>query len=290
MQLVSKNENRDFSKLLRLIKNPPQGSLEFEFTPEIAEYVLSKLNLHNRPKKPVKIVQYAKDMQDKNWSITGETLKFGTDGLLKDGQNRLAACIRAQTPFRSHVIFGIDPESFHHMDTGKQRGADDVLAIMGVQNAQKVSGAMKYMNAYRRGMPTTGGGMSNQAMKDMYLNEINPDLMQEAIRVAKRVYSIVKFPMGQVAAVYYIASENGDGDRVAQFFDELCSGGSSSSKFHPPRHLVETLVRLRMDRTQQLTSHMYSVMLTRAWYNYKRKKRSLKADMKVGLSDRIMEI
>ena len=103
MQLVSRNENRDFSKLLRLIKNPPQGSLEFEFTPEIAEYVLSKLNLHNRPKKPVKIVQYAKDMQDKNWSITGETLKFGTDGLLKDGQNRLAACIRAQTPFRSQA-------------------------------------------------------------------------------------------------------------------------------------------------------------------------------------------
>ena len=55
-----------------------------------------------------------------NWSLTGETIKFGTDGLLKDGQHRLYACIRANTPFDTHAIFGINPETFQHIDVGKK--------------------------------------------------------------------------------------------------------------------------------------------------------------------------
>src|SRR6056300_1305503 len=97
------------SNLKSLIKNAPENSRVCEISPELAEYILENLNINNRPRKANKIVEYKKDMQEDNWSLTGETIKFGTDGFLKDGQNRLAACVQAQTPFTTHIIFGIDP-------------------------------------------------------------------------------------------------------------------------------------------------------------------------------------
>jgi len=294
---VIRNTNKkvhEVSYLNKLIDKAPEGSIVMTFTPEIAEHILSNLNLGNRPQKHAKIIEYAKDMQQHNWSLTGETIKFGTDGLLKDGQNRLAACIRSQTPFKTHAVFGIDPQSFHHMDTGKMRGADDVLAIMGVPNAQKASGTLKLISAFKRGQATTSGGNfnTNQYIKDMYLNEIDQNLLQTAIREAKAVYQVIKYPMGQTAALYYLAAEKGDEELVSKFFDELKGNYSKglAVKFHPPRYLVTTLQSWRMDPTVKITSAMYSIALSRSWYNYKNGKKTLKRDLVIRVDDRMMEI
>ena len=63
------------STLKSLIKNPPQNSRVCEFTPELAEYILSEelgnLNINNRPRKTTMIIRYKKDMQADNWSLTG---------------------------------------------------------------------------------------------------------------------------------------------------------------------------------------------------------------------------
>ena len=61
--------------------------------------------------------KYAADISDKMWGVTGDTIKFGSDGLLKYGQNRLSACVRGSKPFTSHTVFGIDPALFARMDT-----------------------------------------------------------------------------------------------------------------------------------------------------------------------------
>lgn len=294
---VIKNTNsnvHEIKYLDKLIKKSPEGSLVMTFTPEMAEYILTHLNLNNRPQKHAKIIDYSKDMVQHNWSLTGETIKFGSDGLLKDGQNRLAACLRAQTPFKTHAVFGIDPQSFHHMDTGKMRGADDVLAIMGVPNATKASGALKLISAFKRGQSTTSGGQfyTNQYIKDMYLNEIDQQLLQDAIREAKSVYHIIKYPVGQVAALFYIATEKGHGEKIQRFLEELKGNYSkgTSAKFHPPRYLVTTLQAWRMDPLVKITSAMYSIALSRSWYNYKNNKKTLKRDMLIRTNDKIMEI
>lgn len=287
MRLIS-----EIKELERLIKKAPEGSLVMTFTPEMAEHVLNSKNIGNRPEKPVKIIEYANDMVKSNWSLTGETIKFGSDGLLKDGQNRLKACVRAQTPFKTHTVFGVDPESFHHMDTGKMRGGEDVLAIMGVSSAGKVSRALKLIHAFRQGKTVSAGGLNNQQIKDMYLNEIDKDLIQEAVRASKAVYNVIKYPQGQTAALYYLACKNGDGDLVKKFFEELQGSYTKGMtvKYHPPRHLVNTLQAWKFDPTIQVNSFTYSIALSRSWYNYKRGKNNLKRDMVIRTSDRMMEI
>ena len=202
MELVKSEgqKRQEIKNLDKFLRKPPQSSVVLEFTPTLAEHILSNLNVGNRPQKPQRIIEYAKDMVSHNWSLTGETICFGTDGFLKDGQNRLAACIRAQTPFKTHVVFGIDPATFHHMDTGKNRGADDILAIMGVPNAKNVATCMKFINAFRQGRPTTHGGMSNQAIKDMYLNDVDENLLQRAVKAAKALYNVISYPVGSSSA------------------------------------------------------------------------------------------
>lgn len=282
----------EINSLKKLIDKQPEGSKVINVTPRVAEWILSDLNVGNRPEKPNKIIQYASDMVHSNWSLTGDSIKFGSDKLLKDGQNRLLACVRAQTSFTTHAVFGIDPNSFHHMDTGKARGADDVLAIMGVPNASKIARALKMIKAFRNGRPTTTGVMSNQEIKDMYLKFTDPDLVQEAHRAAKQVYSVIGYPMGQTTALYYLATKNGDGELVRTFFEELKGSYSKGAnvKYHPPRHLATSLQAWKFDPTIQVNSFTYSIALSRSWYNYKRNKNNLKRDMVIKVSDRMMEI
>jgi hypothetical protein len=94
----------------------------FAITPWIAERLIERYNTgdlpgpdgrwHNRTRKPSKIKEFSDDMIDDQWMLTGDTLKFSSKGRLRDGQNRLFACIRANKPFRTHVVFGIDDDVF----------------------------------------------------------------------------------------------------------------------------------------------------------------------------------
>lgn len=277
--------------LKSLISNPPQNSRVCEFTPELAEYILDasqgNLNINNRPRKTQKIIEYKRDMQIDNWSLTGDTIKFGTDGFLKDGQNRLAACIQAQTPFTTHVLFGIDPNTFHHMDTGKNRGADDVLAIMGVRNSKKVAQTIKFLLNWEKGKTNTAGAADNQEIKDAYLSKYDVDLLQESVTMAQRVYSQTRYPMGQVAASFYSAVENGCREEVENFFSNMMNGTGKVNS--GPVKLMKHITLMRVNR-QHISSHDYTVLLSRAIHSYISKRSMTKTDLHVTLADKRMPI
>src|SRR5690242_3389923 len=67
-------------------------------------------------------------------------------GGLRDGQNRLMACMRAGVPFRTHVVFGIDDDAFDRMDQGKNRDAADVLTMAGHSNANTIAAAVRWVH------------------------------------------------------------------------------------------------------------------------------------------------
>ena len=254
--------DQQIANLLSLIKSPPDNSRICEFTPELAEYILANININNRPRKSAKIVEYKRDMQADNWSLTGETVKFGTDGNLKDGQNRMAACMQAQVPFTTHAVFGIDPNTFHHMDTGKNRTGQDVLAIMGVKNAAKISLLVKFLLNWDSPSRTdTRTPISNQQIKDAYLKRFNKELLQESVSWAQKVYNQTRFPLGQISATYYVGTENGYRTQIEDFYNLLMSqtGKARSPQIKLQKHLAS----MRNERLH-ISSHAYSVLLSRA--------------------------
>ena len=286
--LANKIRKLNESTLKSHIESPPNGSVVVEIHPEIAKFALSSTNKKNRPVSPSKVIDYSKDMVANNWSLTGETIKFGTDGLLKDGQHRLEACVRANTPFESHCIFGINPETFQHIDVGKKRNGSDTLAMMGVPNSKNASTIIKMIIAYEAEQSrSSSNGVSNDWLKEKYNSEIDHELLNEAVSVGKKLYTTTKWKVGVIGAFFYVAVQKGQRTQISTFFDHMCKGIGTKARAPVP-FLLENVNRMRMDRAFELRAHHYSIMLSRAYYNFKLNKSSTKADVTVGMNDKMV--
>ena len=175
--------DEQIDNLNSLIKNPPQNSRIVEITPEVAHYILENLNIGNRSLKKARIVQYAADMVGNNWSLTNATLAFGADGYLKDGQNRLTACVRANKPFMTHAIFGIKPDSFIHMDIGAKRSHTDVFTIMGVPYPSHTGSVIRYIMAFDKQLSSARSiKTTNDDLRSFY-NSLDHQVLELVVRM-----------------------------------------------------------------------------------------------------------
>ena len=194
---------RDGTALLEIerhLQDPPETSRIIEIDPASAAAILSERNKGNRPPKPNKVQQFATDMANGAWGLTGDTLKFAPDGRLLDGQNRLAAAVRANKRFKTHVVFGIDPALFGRMDIGKPRNPADVLHIAGYKYASTLASALRWAylldtNPYNRETfrPEFVLGLA----RDHY-----PDI-EESIKYGRDINRQFAHPAGQAAALMY---------------------------------------------------------------------------------------
>ena len=293
MKLVkTQNINKEMQtkeqiKLLKqLINNPPATSRVVEFSPELATYILNELNYKNRPRKTGKIVQYATDMMNGKWLLTGETIAFGSDGFLKDGQNRLAACVRANTPFKTHVMFGIDPLAFAVMDTGANRSHSDVLSIMGVPNANKVTSTLKLFMAWENGKTNTGNlSLTNDDLRSYYVNQVDEQLIQRASKMSELVWKTTGYPASHIGALYYKASLNGYEDDVIEFLETLRSGVGAARSAQ--KVLMKHVTTIKANPSYKLTSHDYAVLINRAFYCFLNKQKMTKDHLIVLLTDKL---
>jgi hypothetical protein len=119
------------------------------------------------------------------------------------------------------------------------------------------------------------------------MDEIDHDLLQESISVAKKVYDVTKWPTGVTGGFFYVGSQKGQHRQLVSFFDDLCKGIGHRARAPIP-YLLEHINKLRTDRTQVLRAHDYGVMLSRTYRNYKAGKSSTKADMLVHLDDKMV--
>lgn len=105
-------------------------------SPELAAHWLMTYNSCNRPQRLRLIGAYAHDMKSSQWQFTGDPVRFGTDGLLYDGQHRLHAIAESGVPQRILVIRGLHPEARGAIDGGALRRISDDLKMDGVASTQ----------------------------------------------------------------------------------------------------------------------------------------------------------
>lgn len=101
-------------------------------TPETASYWLETANTKNRTFKPLAITQYANDMKAGNWTPT--RIIFYYDGVLCDGQNRLAAVVKSNTPVLFDILVGASYDEGVNVDMGVKRKQRDSLKMQGVED------------------------------------------------------------------------------------------------------------------------------------------------------------
>lgn len=92
-------------------------------------------NTFNRPLSRPVVRGFAEAMRRGDWLVTHQGIAFDVNGVLVDGQHRLAAIIEADQPVEMTVFTEVAEGTFDVLDTGKRRNAADVLAIEGEKNS-----------------------------------------------------------------------------------------------------------------------------------------------------------
>jgi hypothetical protein len=105
--------------------------LEFQvITPDYAAELLANHNPNNRPLSRNHVTFIAQEMERGTFRAdNGDSIRFGADGNIIDGQHRLAAIVRSGKTVMMLVARGIEGDAFATIDIGKSRSISDIVGI-----------------------------------------------------------------------------------------------------------------------------------------------------------------
>lgn len=197
-------------------------------TPEIAREYL-KANTANRPMSNVHIERIAQQMAKGQFILNGESIIFSDEGVLMQGQHRLAACIKSNTSFQTVVVRGIPYNAFFTLDSGRARSISDVFAIQGTPDYSKMS---SIVNSYIRLHTGINSYTGRESMKnlmstkkdifDVYQRHI--ELFTEIKLFSNRCYDKLRLlKMAEIGGImaYLIIDLKHPQDFVESFFTML---------------------------------------------------------------------
>jgi hypothetical protein len=231
------------------IKKPPETSRVVSITPKAAATILGVgtdspgLNSHNRGRKPSKIKEYAEDMTNSQWHLTGDTIKFTKSGLLGDGQNRLYACVRARKAFLTHVVFGIDDAVFPWLDKGRTRSIGDDFFVDGMDNPQLLAHVMRWLELFRLDQVKERTTFTRAQIRDAYFNQgYDHELIALGMEKGLLVQKATNTPRSLAAALYYLFAKKNRA--LADEFFEAWSTGTHPGRMNPIAKANRTFAKI----------------------------------------------
>ena len=123
-------------------------------TPDMAEKWLSRNIEHNRKINDERVNAYAREMKDGKWLVTGQAIQFDENGVLIDGQHRLQAVIKAQTPVQMLVTKGLSPMAINVIDTMQARSVNQIMRMTGASDLKANKFTISLVNSYLRFIST----------------------------------------------------------------------------------------------------------------------------------------
>lgn len=263
-----------------------RGNYLTEISPELAMRLLDR-NENNRKPKERAITLYARDMEAGKWDPDASDLKFAATGVLLDGQNRLMACVRAGTPFKTLVRTGLGVHTRANVDTGVKRTAADMLRMeLGVlQNPATVAAAailwVRYQDRVenhngKRSANRSGGGRHNQQLAMThdellaFINEHDGLLKFHTTAESLRRTVFPAFPPSSILAFLAMAGEQ---DEKAAFkFAERLANGEYGGPDDPLPALIQYAALVRGNAGMGSPGHKGQVLqqsvllaMTRVW-------------------------
>jgi hypothetical protein len=269
----------------RNLASPPQTSVILDIDPLTAQKLLTERNKGNRPPKPNKVQQFSADMTNNKWGLTGDTIKFGTDGRLLDGQNRLSACVRSNKSFRTHVVFGIDPVLFGRMDVGKPRNAADILHIAGYKYASTLAAAIRWAylldnDPYNRDtlQPDFVLGLARKAYSDI----------EPFLKYGRDINRQFAHPAGQIAALAYKFSKSDE--KKAEDFMRSWQKGDRSGKYQVIDTMQALLHSQKANNNGRIHELTRASIIVKAWNTFRLGQKGSLAQLQAAANTKIESI
>ena len=176
-------------------------------------------NIDNRRVKPSLITQYASDMKQGRWLVTGDPIIISDDGLLNDGQHRLKAIIVSGATVECVITRGVSRESRAKTGIGSIRTAGDVVQMFHIPNGNAVAAMAKLILSYEAGDRKTLGSPSRISKTQVIDRCRNDDRLVYADRAASALKDIAT--RKHVAFCRYLIQ---DGEKSEEFFGRLRDG------------------------------------------------------------------
>lgn len=244
----------------------PRSSVVMEITPDIATDMLT-CNINNRKLRPSVVIQYASDMQMGRWHPDADSpIVFDWDGRLINGQHRLHACIKADTPFVARVNRGVDPAAYDVMDQGFKRQAGDALTNHGISYGNETAATYRLVHAYHTqtiyvsGKTLKAAVTSGQVLEGVIAEQ---ELFHQACAMGKRLYGIRRYARSATAALYVLAIHSGYGSELVEEFMEGLASGANMREGDPRLAFARWWVN-----THQRTNFAILAALIRAFNAY----------------------
>lgn len=209
---------------------------------------------------------YSRDMEAGNWrGRNGTTISRAWTGVWTDGQHRLQACLLADTPFETIVVFGVDPEDQDTIDTGIKRQVHDQLTLQGEPNAKALETVARWAWRWSRGARNRSAYAVPNPTQLEVIGFIEAD---ERLRVAADwgLYAWRQSDHLARPSVYGLAwlIFHGIDHLSAEVFLEGVATGAMLEAGHPAmvwRRRMTAAVR----RDERLTEHEQLALLILAW-------------------------
>jgi hypothetical protein len=273
------------NEIQRLLTNPPSTSVVLDIDPSSAKQILEQRNHGNRPPKPNKVQQFSSDISNSRWGLTGDTIKFGSDGRLLDGQNRLSACIRANQTFKTHVVFNIDPDLFGRMDIGKPRNAADVLHIAGYSYSSTLASALRW--AYL----LDSDPYNRETLKPDFVLELArksyPDI-EPFLKAGRDVNRQYAHPAGQAAALMYKFSLS-DKSKAKDFLAAWLSG-QRNGKYQIIDTMQALLHSQKVNNNGRIHELVRAAIIVKAWNIFQNGHKGSLAQLQASMTAKIEQI
>jgi hypothetical protein len=259
------DEQKTLARIRHYISHPPVQSRVFTLTPMICETLVNDYNQGNRPDKPRNIARYSDDMAADNWPLTGDTIKFSNARRLRDGQNRLKACIRCGVSFQTHMVFGIDDEAFDRLDQGRNRNGADVLAIAGYPNAVVLSAAVRWVHLIEsdraKARDTYPPAEILRLLRERY-DPALPGFVQQGRAISKETGQ----PHGFIVAILYLIHRANP--TKAADFTLAWETGKFDGKFKAIGLLHSRLASIRASTSGRVHDVVRAALIILAWNIY----------------------
>lgn len=193
-------------------------------TPAKAAQLL-EANTSNRPLSRSIVRSFAEAMARGEWKTTHQGIAIDTNGVLVDGQHRLAAIVEADMPMKLTVFTEVSPDSFDVLDTGKKRNAADVLAIEGEKYTLQLASMLRTVWLYdnRRDLSWSGGNARVTNHQILEVLEANPKIRDYTV-VGEQLANETGMIKSAAGAASYLVARANSAAKIEPWLEGLIEG------------------------------------------------------------------
>lgn len=250
-------------------KGSEASSQRMHVTPQVATKWMED-NKNNRNISMPYVDFLAKQMRAGQWFLNGESIRFNDRGELIDGQHRLMACIVADAPFETWVMFNLQDEAKYTIDSGRKRSVGDHLSISGEAYSTALAATIRTVPALLMDSPHYK--MTTPDVFE-YLKQF-PQIRDSVSAVKSEGEKVQGASQPVLAAIHFIGTVGYEEPDKADAFVEVFRSGAPTYDGDAAHAVRERHIKL-MIRGDFINRSRQFWALSHAW-NLFRKERPLK--------------